>query len=38
MISPGYLVLYFVVNSHAQKLNKVQTKQANITGVQYFIE
>ena len=33
---PGSQVAYFAGNLHAQKIKKAQTKQVNITGVQYF--
>ena len=36
IILPGSRVLDFSGNLRAQKLNKEQTKRANITGVQYF--
>ena len=33
VIFPGSQVLYFAENSGAQKLNKANNKQANITGL-----
>ena len=36
IISPGYQLSDFAGNLRARKLNKAQTKQANITGVHYF--
>ena len=36
IISPGSRVSYFAGNLHARKLNKAQTKESNITGLQYF--
>ena len=35
---PGSRILNFAGNSRAQKPNKAQKKQANITGVQYFCD
>ena len=37
IISPGSWVSDFSGNSHAPKLNKAQTKRANITGEQHFL-
>ena len=36
IIFPGSRISDFSGNSRAQKLNKAQTKRANITGVQFF--
>ena len=38
IIFTGSQVSYFAGNLHTQKLNKAQTKRANIMGVQYFRE